>query len=129
MARALQLFLALFGAVCVGIGLAHIAFGPSAIPGSIPVNATMDSEDRFYATLFLGFGAAHVWCAQALPSRKNILLAMQAVFFLGGVSRLVSWTQVGPPIPFFATLTALELLIPLLVWWWLNRAYPRAASM
>lgn len=57
--RILRWFLTLFGMVCAGIALAHIFVGPSAIPGSIPVNATMDSEDRFYATLFLGFGIAH----------------------------------------------------------------------
>jgi len=124
MARALQGLVALFGLVCVGIALAHILIGPSAIPGSIPVNATMDSEDRFYATLFLGFGAAHLWCARDLADRGQILLALQAVFFLGGVARLLSWAQVGPPIPLFVFLGVLELLIPPLLWLWLRRVYP-----
>lgn len=53
MRRALQVFLALFGSVAIAIALLHIVFGPSAIPGSVPVNATMDSEDRFYATFFV----------------------------------------------------------------------------
>jgi hypothetical protein len=43
-ARLLRWFLAAFGLVCVGIALTHIAFGPGSIPGSVPVNATMDSE-------------------------------------------------------------------------------------
>lgn len=124
MNRALQGFVALFGLVCVGIALAHIVIGPPAIPGSIPVNATMDSEDRFYATLFLGFGIAHLWCARDLPDRAQVLLALQAVFFLGGVARIISWVQVGPPIPLFVFLGALELLIPPLLWFWLRRGYP-----
>jgi hypothetical protein len=66
MLRALSLFASLFGLVCTGIALAHLAIGPHSIPGSIPVNATMDSEDRFYATLFLGFGLAVVWTSRDL---------------------------------------------------------------
>ncbi len=124
MRAALRGFVALFGMVCVGIALTHIFVGPSSIPGSVPVNATMDSEDRFYATLFLGFGAAHIWCARDLVRRANILLAMQAVFFLGGIARLISWAQVGPPIGLFVFLGALELVIPPLLWLWLQRAYP-----
>lgn len=123
MAAALRWFVTLFGLVCIGIALMHIAIGPSAIPGSVSVNATMDSEDRFYATLFLGFGAAHIWCARDLAARGQILLAMQVVFFLGGIARLVSWAQVGPPIPMFVFLGALELILPPLLWVWLRKAY------
>jgi Domain of unknown function (DUF4345) len=124
MQAALRWFVALFGLVCIGIALVHIFVGPSSIPGSVPVNATMDSEDRFYATLFLGFGAAHLWCARDPAQRGNLLLALQVVFFLGGLARLISWTQVGPPIDLFVGLGALELLIPPLLWLWLRKAYP-----
>ena len=122
MQGALRAFVALFGAACVAIALTHIFVGPSSIPGSIPVNPTMDSEDRFYATLFLGFGAVHLWCARDLAARTGPLVAMQAVFFLGGVARLISWAQVGPPIPMFIWLGAIELLLPLLLWLALRRA-------
>jgi hypothetical protein len=124
MRAALRWFVALFGLVCIGIALMHFFVGPSSIPGSVPVNATMDSEDRFYATLFLGFGAAHLWSARDLAVRSNVLLALQAVFFLGGIARLISWAQVGPPIDLFVFLGALELLIPPLLWLWVRRAYP-----
>ena len=102
--------------VCVGIALAHILIGPAAIPGAIPVNPTMDSEDRFFATLFLGFGAAHAWAAQDLWARRRVVLVLQAVFFAGGLARIVSWGSVGPPEPLFVFLGSLELLIPPLVW-------------
>jgi amino acid permease len=126
MATALRWFVAVFGLVCIGIALMHIAIGPSSIPGSVPVNATMDSEDRFYATLFLGFGAALVWCSRDLAGRGREFLALQAVFFLGGVARLISWAQVGPPHPMFVILGAVELILPALLWVWLRRAYPAA---
>ncbi len=115
--RLLRWFLMAFGLVCSAIALVHIAFGPASIPGSVPVNAVMDSEDRFYATLFLGFGLAHIWAAQDLARRSGPVLALQAVFFAGGLARIVSALAVGSPGPFFTFLGALELVIPPLVWW------------
>ncbi len=119
--RLLRWFLILFGAVCTGIALVHIALGPSSIPGSVPVNAVMDSEDRFYASLFLGFGLAHIWAARDLATRAGLILALQLVFFVGGLARIISAIAVGMPGPFFTFLGALELTIPPLVWLGLRR--------
>ena len=105
--RLLAGFVALFGLVCMGIALGHIAIGPAVIPAPIPVNATMDSEDRFYATLFLGFGLALVWCARDLEPRRDVFFALLAIFFVGGIARIISWIQVGPPIALFIFLGAL----------------------
>lgn len=110
-------FVLLFGAVCMVIALVHIGYGPASIPGGVPVNATMDSEDRFYATLFLGFGAANIWCAQDFGARGQVFRALMLVFFLGGVARLVSAAQVGLPSPMFVLLGALELVLPPVLLW------------
>lgn len=106
----------LFGAVCCAISLAHIALGPAAIPGALPVNSTMDSEDRFYATLFLGFGTTLIWCARDLRQRSRIFGFLLVIFFAGGCARLVSAAMVGLPSPLFIALGALELLLPPLLW-------------
>jgi hypothetical protein len=63
MRLALKAILIVGGIAAVLIGVAHIALGSASIPGSLPVNATMDSEDRFYAAIFLGFGVSILWCA------------------------------------------------------------------
>jgi hypothetical protein len=120
---ALVAFVAVFGVICVGISLVHIGFGPASIPGSVPVNAIMDSEDRFYAALFTGFGLALVWCSLALQARRTLFLALLATFFLGGVARIVSVTAVGWPSALFIFLGSLELIFPPLLWWWHWRAY------
>lgn len=122
MPRLLAGFVALFGAVCCLIALAHITLGPAAIPGSVPVNATMDSEDRFYATLFLGFGAALIWCSRDLRARSGVFDALLLVFFAGGVARIVSWLAVGPPAPLFVFLGGVELVLPPLLWAWQRAA-------
>ncbi|MEI4506764.1 DUF4345 domain-containing protein [Sphingopyxis sp. CCNWLW253] len=127
MLRALSLFAALFGTVCVVIALAHIALGPAAIPGSVPVNATMDSEDRFYATLFLGYGAAMIWSSRALVQRRDVFGALLLIFFLGGIARIVSALAVGLPNTLFIVLGSVELLLPPILWALLKRAAPQAA--
>ncbi len=123
MRKTLEILVLLFGLTCMGIALIHIAIGPSAIPGSVSVNATMDSEDRFYATLFLGFGGALVWCSRKLEARGRVFGWLLLVFFLGGCARIVSAVQVGMPNAFFQLLWALELGMPPVLWWWYRRVF------
>ncbi len=94
------------------------------LAGSIPVNPTMDSEDRFYATLFVGFGVAMVWCSRDLAERRGVFAALLAIFFAGGLARIVSALAVGLPSPLFVFLGSLELLLPPLMWLWRHRAWP-----
>ena len=112
MRRALQVLLALFGAMAIVISLLHIVFGPAAIPGSIPVNATMDSEDRFYATLFLAYGAALLWCIRDVERKAKVVYFLMLTFFVGGLARIVSMLTVGLPNTFFTAMTSLELVLP-----------------
>ena len=108
------------GIAAVLIALSHIALGPASIPGSVPVNPTMDSEDRFYATLFLGFGLTLLWCVGSIERRGKVIRFLIALFFLGGCARAISIMLVGPPNLFFQAMTALELLLPPLIWLLLN---------
>lgn len=123
-AAVLKQVVTLFGVVCTAIALAHVAFGPQVIVGSIPVNATMDSEDRFYATLFLGFGLALIWCSRDLTQRSRLFAALLIVFFAGGMARLISVAAVGWPHDLFVVLGALELSLPPLLWWWHVKMLP-----
>ena len=113
MKKSLQVFLGLFGATAILIASLHIVLGPLAIRGSVPVNATMDSEDRFYATLFAAYGAALLWCIRDIERKSMIVYFLALTFFVGGLARLVSMAAVGLPNTFFIAMTVLELLIPL----------------
>lgn len=128
MARVLRAFLIVFGVIDVLIALLHLVLGPASIPGSVPVNATMDSEDRFYATLFLGFGAACVACARDVAKRGDVVRFLAATFFLGGLARLVSMAVAGVPHAFFVAMTPLELGIPVFLWLAVKRVERDAAA-
>lgn len=112
MKKSLQVFLGLFGITAILIASLHIVLGPSAIPGSIPVNPTMDSEDRFYATLFAAYGVALLWCIKDTEYKSKVVYFLALTFFIGGLARLVSIAAVGLPNTFFIAMTVLELLIP-----------------
>lgn len=112
MKKSLQAFLGLFGMTAILIASLHIVLGPSAIPGSIPVNPTMDSEDRFYATLFAAYGVALLWCIKDVERKSAFVYFLALTFFIGGLARLVSMAAVGLPNTFFIVMTVLELLIP-----------------
>jgi hypothetical protein len=113
--RTVQVLLGLFGAAAIGISLLHVAIGPASIPGSIPVNATMDSEDRFYATLFAAYGVALLWCVKDIERKSSVVYFLALTFFVGGLARLVSIAAVGLPNRFFIAMTVIELLLPLVV--------------
>ena len=115
MKKSAQAFLGLFGVTTILIASLHIVLGPSAIPGAVPVNATMDSEDRFYATLFAAYGVALLWCIRDIERKSMVVYFLAIVFFVGGLARLVSMTVVGLPNNFFIAMTTLELIIPLVM--------------
>jgi hypothetical protein len=43
------------------------------------------------------------------------------VFFLGGLARIVSMPNAGPPHSFFITMTELELCLPIVIWFMFSR--------
>jgi hypothetical protein len=113
MKRVTEIWLCAFGVVCVGIGLSHLAFGSASIIGGGAVNATIDSDMRFYALLFAAFGAAFVWCAADITERGRVANLLGAVFFAGGIARLIAWAATGQPNWFYVLMVPVELIIPL----------------
>lgn len=121
MKRALQVFLVLFGVVVIAISLAHLAVGQHAVLGGSELNATSDGEDRFYAGIFLGFGAALIWCARDVERKFVAIAALSAAFFIGGIGRLLSLLFVGAPHPFFVAMLVVELVLPVALVLWARR--------
>ena len=116
----LQVLVGGTGVVAMVISLLHIVFGPACIPGTMAVNATLDSEDRFYAVFFFAYGWALLWCARDVEQKREPLRLLGALFFAGGVTRLISMLAMGAPHGLFIALTPIELGLPLT--WWILQA-------
>lgn len=112
----LQALLFIGGLSAILVALLHIVLGPAAIPGGVVTNATMDSEDRFYATLFLVFGIFTVWCARGVEMKTHYVVLIASVLFFGGIARCISMAVAGIPHRFFVAMTAVELLLPVVLY-------------
>ena len=112
MRQAIQAFLALFGVVVIAISVVHFAIGPQAIIGGTAVNATMAGEDRFFAGLLLCYGIALLWCARDVQRKRVYVNLLAAVFFVGGIGRLLAVVLDGAPHPFYIAMLVLELVLP-----------------
>ncbi|WP_406865528.1 DUF4345 domain-containing protein [Streptomyces sp. HUAS MG47] len=115
------------GYACVAIGLFHVLLGIASVPGEESAGATVDSRERFYNAIFLGFGLAWIWAARQSPIPAGLVRGLTAVFLLGGVGRLLSMAVHGMPHWWQVPLTALELGLPP-VYFWLASADERAAT-
>ena len=115
--RGYQWFLGLFGVIVIGIATASIVIGPAIVPDSRSVSATMDSEYRFLASMFLAFGFALLWCIKHVETRTVLVNFLALTFLAGGIARSVSMYAVGLPHPLFIVMTFFELFLPLVMFY------------
>lgn len=97
------------------IGLAHVAFGSSIVFDAGPFTPSIDSEDRFFGAIFVGYGLGWLLCASDPVRWRISLWGQSAIFLLGGIARIVSWIEVGRPHELYIWLMAIELAVPLLL--------------
>ncbi|HEX6117488.1 MAG TPA: DUF4345 domain-containing protein [Solirubrobacterales bacterium] len=116
--RLLQALLAVLGATAAVAGLFAVLSGPDGQLDGAAVGASIDSEYRFYAALWLGFGAVALALVPRVERETLAVRALAAVLFAAGVARVLAWIDTGRPHGVFLALLALELAIPpvLVVW-------------
>jgi hypothetical protein len=126
MVHALRVCLGILGAAAVLIALSILITGAEATaavgertfdlltrtspPSSGRWPPSMDSELRFYAALWAAYGVVAIGCARNAAASLKWTPSLAAIFFLGGVGRLMSRLFEGPPHPFFSLLMWIELL-------------------
>lgn len=115
-----QWTLRVMGSGIVLIALGHIILGPysevllgSNISEVSMLDPTVDSQNRFYGTVFSLFGVLLILCSRNVLANKTILYSVFWVFFAGGVARLISISVVGYPPLLVNILTGIELILPL----------------
>jgi hypothetical protein len=119
------------GATCAAIGLYHLTLGISSVPGegraTTLAGVTVDSRERFYNAIFFGYGTAWIWVARQSPIPAKFVRWLAGLLFLGGIGRLLSLIQHGPPHWFQIPLIVIELAVPPL-YVWLAPADERSAA-
>jgi len=111
-ARALRILVIVMGVTCVVIGLVHVAAGIASVPGEAHSGATVDSRERFYGVLFAAYGGAWLWAGRRAVLPVDLVRALAAVMFLGGIARLLSIAVNGAPQWFQTVLLVVELVVP-----------------
>jgi hypothetical protein len=100
------------GTACVAIGVVHLAFGVASVPGERSAGPTVDSRERFYAAVFLGYGLAWLDAGRRSPVPAAAVRRLAGLSLLGGLGRLVSIGVHGRPHWFQDVLTGVELALP-----------------
>lgn len=114
--------------VFIVAGLLHVVLGLRAdqllgavISAQSIADPVLDSQNRFYGAAFMLYGVLLYLAATDLLRYQTLLRCLLGVFFIGGLARLVSIALVGVPGAWVIALMGSELLLPPLLWLWLNK--------
>jgi Domain of unknown function (DUF4345) len=115
---------------CVGAGLTHALLGVSGdwiigVEPANPINSSLDSQNRFYGAAFLLYGLL-LWIGAGDVKRfAPILKAVFGIMFLAGCARGLAVLAHGWPSTQIIVLWASELVLPPIMWIWLDRTLGR----
>lgn len=119
--RLLRGLIAVLGAVAIVAGAIAVLTGASGQIDGGPAGASVESEYRFYAALWIAYGVLALRAAPTIDRQPLVLRALMAVLFAAGVARGIGWVDAGEPHPFYIALMCLELLIPPTAVFWQAR--------
>lgn len=115
--KALRMLATATGAACTGIGVLHAVVGARSVIGLTDVGATEDSQERFYGSIFAGYGIAWLYAARAQQMPPQIVRWLAATMAAGGAARVLSLLRSGRPHPFWLVMTGVEFVVPAGAWW------------
>lgn len=115
--RGLQLAVAILALVPVGAGLGGVLLGPAFSDG-IPGGIDADSHFRYLSGLLLAIGLGFWSTIPRIEQHAARFRLLTALVFVGGLARLLSLVQWGPPGGAMLFGLGMELVVtPLLCLW------------
>jgi hypothetical protein len=109
---ALRAVLYVGGTVATTAGLHTAIAGARSLPGQGLANPSVESELRYYAGFYVGFGLVALRVAPRADSDTTAVRALAGVLFLAGLARAGGWLAVGRPHLLQRALLAVELAAP-----------------
>jgi Domain of unknown function (DUF4345) len=118
----LPLFLKCIAPIFFLVGITHLLLGSSAevLLGAVLFvgDPVLDSQDRFYGTAFMLYGAVLILCSKDMKRYAPLLTCFIWCLFTAGLARLVSIAVVGLPSAMVMFLLLTELAVPLIIVVW-----------
>jgi hypothetical protein len=116
-------------------GILHIVLGLNAdlmlgadVSSQSLNDPVLDSQNRFYGACFMLFGAVFLVIASNLERYALILKCAIWVLFIAGLARGISVWLHGWPTPFIILLFVIEILAPVILWWFSMLSPPNATA-
>jgi hypothetical protein len=103
------------------LGLGADAMLGSPVTPAMASEPSFDSQNRFYGITFSLLGVALLISASDLRRYEPIVVATLGVLFAAGIARVVAWALHGAPSPIIIGITCADLLLPPLLYVWLQR--------
>ncbi|HEX5741153.1 MAG TPA: DUF4345 domain-containing protein [Pilimelia sp.] len=126
--RGLQITLGVLALIPIGTGLLDVVGGPGTLPSPQHLNPDLESNYRFFATIWLGFGLFLVWIIPRVEREVSLLRAVSGIVFAAGAARVLAMAVSGRPHPIFQAAMVLELVAPPVLVLWQHRVAREAAT-
>ena len=124
--RALQAVFYVGGVIATTAGLHTVIAGAKSVPAQELANPSVESELRFYAAFYVGYGLVALSIAPRVERDARAVRAFAGALFLAGVARAGGWLAVGAPHRRQRGLLVIELAAPPLIILWQARLAVRS---
>ncbi len=117
MRTALKIVLMILSLIPLYFAVTGVFGGAVSVNGGDAVSAGLDNQFRYLSAYYFSLFLLIWYVLGDLDNRGTVLRMLVLAIFLGGVARLYSYLQVGPPPADLILGMALELGAPVLVLW------------
>ena len=121
--------LRIFGVAFILAGFAHVVFGVGAealLGANLSPEAlndpSLNSQNRFYGAEFMLYGVLIWMFTSDRRKYRDVFWVVMIFFFVGGLTRALSYWIHGAPSLAIQFLAITELVIPPMLLWWQTRS-------